>query len=231
MKIALLGTGKMSQAVHRLAEPLGHQIIIALDSKSNPASNRIFQGDWVTESEALIDFSAPEAAVENILRAGRTGLPIVQGTTGWYDRIDWLGNQLQEIGGSCVYSSNFSLGMQLFFRVISQVATLMAPFSAYVPYLSEQHHGAKKDAPSGTALRLLEILENHSPNPVPTTVLRAGSIPGTHEVAFDSPEDTLLFRHTARNRNGFARGALLAAELIQERQGFFEFQEILFDEK
>jgi len=231
MKIALLGNGKMSQAVRRLAMTEGHQITVALDSKSNPETHQRFQGDWVTESEVMIDFSAPEAAVDNIIRASRTRLPIVQGTTGWYDRIDELREHVEGIGGSCVFSSNFSLGMQLFFRVISQAAPLMAPFSTYAPYLLEKHHSVKKDAPSGTALRLLDILKSHFPNLIPTSFLRVGSIPGTHEVAFDSPEDTLLFRHTARNRDGFARGALLAAGLIQDKPGLFEFQELLFDEE
>jgi 4-hydroxy-tetrahydrodipicolinate reductase len=229
MRLALIGKGRMGQTVSRLAESAGHRIVTTLDQHGNlPTST--FSGDWVSETEVLIDFSAPSAAVENVLRAARTGIPIVQGTTGWYDRLEWLRNELQGLGGSCVFASNFSLGMQLFFRIIGQIAPLMARFDSYGAYLSEQHHRAKKDAPSGTALQLLEILKRDFPREISTSVLRAGSIPGTHEVGFDSAEDSLLFRHTARNRDGFARGALLAAELIRGKTGFFEFRELLFHE-
>lgn len=228
MKIALLGKGKMAGAIRRIAEQEGHSIVATLDSASNPPANKTFQGSWVQEADVIIDFSAPGAAVDNVLRAVHSEIPIVEGTTGWQDRVDWLSKQVVEAGGSCVYASNFSLGMQLFFKIVADSAAILSRFPAYAPYLEERHHRFKQDAPSGTALYLLRLLGKELQTDVPAGVLRAGSFPGTHEVGFDSIEDTIVLRHTARNRDGFARGALHAARLIQGKSGFFEFGEILF---
>jgi len=231
VNIALVGYGKMGRMIEQVATARGHHISARFDVDNNS------QGEGLT-AEALkgtdvaIEFSTPEAALRNIERLVSLAVPVVVGTTGWYDRLDDLRRQVIGSGGALVYSPNFALGVNLFFRIVNEAARLLAPFAEFDPFLIESHHRMKKDAPSGTALKMAGIVRSSYGERTPEVVsLRAGHIPGTHELGFDSPAETISVTHTARNREGFAGGAVHAAELLAGRTGFFEFSELLFPEQ
>lgn len=229
MRITLIGYGKMGQTVERVARAQGHQIIHVVGAEENRGPNG-FHGDWIEQTEVLIDFSLPGAALANIENACRTGLPLVEGTTGWYGHLSHARQFVESREGSVLYSSNFSLGVQALFFLTREAARLMSRFPDFRPFLWEAHHVRKQDAPSGTALTLDEILEQCYGEEIPVSSLRAGHIPGTHVVGFDSPFDTLRLEHTARSREGFARGALFAAQWITKRKGFYSLEEVIFGE-
>ena len=185
------------------------------------------RGD-IGQAEVCLDFTEPGAALGNIGRAAGAGSSIVVGTTGWYDQLDEARHIVDAAGTGLVYGSNFSLGVNLMFRLVSRAAELFAPFlTSYDPFIEEAHHKFKKDAPSGTALTLRRIVESKCGCNVPTASIRAGYFPGAHTVGFDSEADTLEIRHTARGRAGFADGALLAAKWIRGRKGLYEFSQVI----
>lgn len=181
----------------------------------------------LSDADVCVDFSTPGAVIENIKAAASARVPIVVGTTGWYDRIDEARRLIDEGGIGLVYGSNFSIGVNLMFKIVERAAALFSGFSSYDVFIEEGHHKFKKDAPSGTAIFLKRIIERAYKSDPPTTSTRAGYIPGTHIVAFDSESDQLAITHTARNRAGFAAGALVAARWIAGRKGFYEFSEII----
>ncbi len=228
MRVSLIGDGKMARAVEAAAAQSGHQVVRILGRSDNPPDS-VFQGEWVGQTEALIDFSRPDAVPGNVAKAMAAGIPLVEGVTGWQRNLPEVRRIVLESRGCCVHSSNFSVGVQVFFRLVGEAGRLFAGLQGYSPFIEERHHQQKKDAPSGTALALREVLRDAGVES-PVSSVRAGYIPGTHEVGFDSAVDTITLTHVARNRSGFAHGALFAAAWVVGKEGFFDFQEVLFHE-
>ena len=220
MKIALLGYGKMGQMVEAAATQRGVEVACVID----PLVGR--RGRF-EDADVCIDFSEPAAVVGNVEMVAAAGLAIVVGTTGWYDRMDEVRRIVDEKQIGFVYGSNFSVGVNLMFKIARYSARLFSRFALHEPFITEAHHQFKKDAPSGTAIFLKREVEAEYNRDVPTASLRAGFIPGTHAVGFDSEADTFTLTHTARSRAGFADGAVIAAEWIKGRRGFYEFSEII----
>jgi 4-hydroxy-tetrahydrodipicolinate reductase len=180
--------------------------------------------------EVLIDFSIPDVAFENIQTGLKLGKQIVIGTTGWYDKLEAVKKQVKSTSTGLVYASNFSLGVNLFYKLVKQSSEIMGKFKEYDPFVEEMHHQFKKDAPSGTALEILKLMKSgYSEQEIPVTSVRGGFIPGTHIVTYDSKVDSIQLSHSARNREGLARGALMAANWIHGKTGFYHFSEILDD--
>jgi 4-hydroxy-tetrahydrodipicolinate reductase len=227
LNLALLGHGKMGRTIAQLAPQRGFEIRLILTAQSNRngggIDRRNFQGIDVS-----VDFTTPAAVVDNIARLAELGCSLVVGTTGWYNRLDEVRRKIESCGVGMVYAANFSIGVQLFYRLARAAAEIFAGFPAYEPYLVEAHHRAKKDAPSGTALELKRQVEPYlAGREIPVSSLRAGYIPGTHEFGFDSEADTMLLRHSARSRQGFAEGALYAARWVVGKKGLFSFADVL----
>ena len=177
--------------------------------------------------DVAIDFSVAAAVLKSIDACARASVPLVEGTTGWNDHLSEARKIIERQGGSLVYGANFSIGVNIFYRIVEQAATLFAAVDEYAAFIEEAHHSRKRDAPSGTALRLREVMSKHLGKEIPTSSTRAGSIPGTHRVGFDSVADQIMLTHEARSRQGFAAGALLAAHWIIGRTGIYEFSEVM----
>jgi 4-hydroxy-tetrahydrodipicolinate reductase len=225
MNIALIGYGKMGKLLEQLAPA---EVRLKLDEFNNANFEGIteenFQG-----IDVAIDFSIPAAVVENIERISALGVNIVVGTTGWFEHLDDLRSVIEKAGTGLVWSPNFSIGANAFFRLVSEAARLMANESAYEAWAYEIHHSAKKDAPSGTLWKLVEGMEESGyARKIDVSSNRAGAHPGTHEIGFDSAADTITLRHVARSREGFAQGALRAARWLVGKKGFYEFGDIIF---
>jgi 4-hydroxy-tetrahydrodipicolinate reductase len=229
MKIAIIGYGKMGRMIERLAVARGHEISGRFDIDNNIGGSGL-TAESLAGADVAIEFSTPETTVENIRRLVSLHVPTVVGTTGWYSRLDEVRGLVGKENGALVYGANYSVGMNIFFKIAQQAAALFARYNEYDPFLCEHHHRFKKDAPSGTALVIASLLRESYGDRTPEAVsIRAGYVPGTHEVGFDSEADTITLTHTARSREGFAAGALLAAELIIGRRGVYEFSELLFE--
>ena len=229
MRITLVGYGKMGKTVERVAREQSHEIVHTMDIDDNPMSAG-FQGAWVGKTDVVIDFSMADAVLSNVENSVKAGLPVVVGTTGWYDHLDSVRSLVEKHRGACLYSSNFNLGTQILFCLAREAGKLFAPFKDFSPYVLEMHHAQKVDAPSGTALSLLKILKESYQEDIPVSSVRAGTLPGTHLIGFDSPVDTLTLEHTARTRDGFAVGALFAGKWIRGKKGFYDFQDVIFGE-
>jgi 4-hydroxy-tetrahydrodipicolinate reductase len=228
MKIAIVGYGKMGKMIERIAVSRGHVVVARFDVDNNRNGEGL-TAENLKGVDAAIEFSTPETAAENLRRLIELRIPAVAGATGWYARLDEIKELAADRGGSLVFSSNFSIGMNLFFRIAREASALFARHDQYDPFLVEAHHKFKKDAPSGTALVIAKLMrESYGARTPEAVALRAGHIPGTHEVGFDSEADTITLTHTARSREGFAAGAVLAAEKIVDKQGVYEFSELLF---
>jgi len=229
MKIAIVGYGKMGKIIERIATERGHTIAARFDIDNN-AGGEGLTAENLAGVDAAIEFSTPETALQNIRRLAGLRMPAVVGTTGWYEHLDEVRQMVETNNGALVWGANFSIGVNLFFKLVQDAAALFARYNQYDPFLIESHHKFKKDAPSGTALVLARLMRESYGDHTPEAVsLRAGHIPGTHEVGFDSEADTITLTHTARSREGFAAGAVLAAELIINKQGIYEFPELLFE--
>ncbi len=226
MKIALLGYGKMGKLVEEIAREQGLEIGLRLDIDDNMDGQGITR-DSMSGVDVAVEFSQPDAVLANIKAVARSGVNVVVGTTGWTERLDSVKEIVSESGIGLVYGSNFSLGMNLFFEIAAHAASVVGAVPQYEAYLHEEHHSAKKDAPSGTALSLLDAIRPHIGNPNPSvSSVRAGRIPGTHIIGFDSEADSILLEHRARNRRGFAEGAVLAARWVAGRKGIFDFRQV-----
>ncbi len=227
MNLALLGYGKMGKTIAALAPQRGFEVRLAMDVDVNA------QGQGITSEsfrgvDVCIDFTTPEAVVENIRRVAALGVNLVVGTTGWHSRLEEVRRIIESAGVGMVYGANFSIGVNLFYRLARAAAEIFSGFPTYDPYLTEAHHKLKKDAPSGTALEIKrQIQSQFRGREVPVTSVRAGYIPGTHELGFDSEADTIILRHTARGRQGFAEGALHAARWVVGKKGIFSFADVL----
>lgn len=228
MTIAIVGYGKMGRMIERLAAERGIAIGPKLDEFNNPDSAGI-TAEAFRGVDVAIEFSAPSAVLGNIERIAALGVNLVVGTTGWHEHVEQVRNIVEKHGVGLVWSPNYSVGVNAFFRMVSLAAKLLADESEYEAWAWEIHHSAKKDSPSGTLLKLVDEMRRAGySRRVDVAANRAGVIAGTHEIGFDSPADTITLRHTARSREGFALGAIKAAEWIAGKKGFHEFGDILF---
>lgn len=231
MKIALLGYGKMGQIIEKTAVERGHEIVLRKRSNDN--------FDSLSQADVAIDFSIPTAAVANIKTALDFGIPILSGTTGWLDQYEAVCQYCQDKQGAFLYGSNFSVGVNVFFELNEYLAKIMNQLQAYNVSIEEIHHTQKLDAPSGTAITLAQDIINNTAysqwelNPknsstnLPINAKRIDQVPGTHTVTYDSSIDTIEIKHTAHNRNGFALGAVIAAEWIFHKKGVFSMKDVL----
>ncbi len=228
MKIALIGHGAMGQLVARLAAERNHAVVLTLDEPDarRPAEELSAE---LSKCEVAIDFSVAGAVQRNIDLCMTAGVPLVIGTTGWKIDHNELMRTVEEADGAVLYGANFSVGAQVFFRIAARAAELFQNLDSYDVFIEEAHHKRKADAPSGTAIKLGDIVANHLGRDVPISSTRAGHIPGTHRVGFDSRADHITLEHVARSREGFAEGALMGAGWIVGRKGLYEFSEV-FDE-
>ncbi|MDM1520973.1 4-hydroxy-tetrahydrodipicolinate reductase [Myroides odoratimimus] len=230
MKIALLGYGKMGQIIERIAIERGHEIVL------RKRSSDTYEG--LKKADVAIDFSVPSAAVQNITTCFELNIPIISGTTGWLEEYDQMVDLCTKSNGAFLYGSNFSLGVNLFFELNSYLAKMMNNLNDYKVSMEEIHHTQKLDAPSGTAISLANgIIENTDytawtldtpdANQIHINAKRIDSVPGTHSVFYDSAIDQIEIKHTAHNREGFALGAVVAAEWIQNKKGIFSMKDVL----
>ena len=226
MKIALIGTGNMGDTVRSLARKARHEIVVSID-ESQRALVAVDLAEHLSGAEAAIDFSASAAVLRNVEACMLAHIPLVEGTTGWADQLEAVEALVSEHDGAFVYGENFSIGVNLFYRITEYAADLFARFPEYEVFIEEQHHSRKKDAPSGTALKLKAIVARHIDREFSVASTRAGNIPGTHRVGFDGPADQIVLEHWARSREGFAAGALMAAEWVVHEKGFYEFSEVI----
>lgn len=218
----------MGQLVAKLAGESGHEVAIVLNSGDAERSAEDLAGS-LKGCDVAIDFSVAGAVVRNVSACSIAELPLVEGTTGWQSSLNEVRRIVDEYNAGLVYGANFSIGVQIFYRVAAAAAELFQNLDSYDAFIEEAHHKRKRDAPSGTAVQLGDIVAAHLGRDVPVTSTRAGYIPGTHRVGFDSTADQITLEHVARSREGFAGGALMAAEWIVGREGVFEFSEV-FDE-
>ncbi|MGY3053889.1 4-hydroxy-tetrahydrodipicolinate reductase [Pedobacter sp. UYEF25] len=242
MKIALLGFGKMGQLIEQIAQQRGHEIVLRI-SIDNPFD---LTNENLQKADVAIDFSTPDAVLKNIYACFDANLPLVVGTTGWYGKLQEVKNDCDKSNSTMLYGSNFSIGVNLFFKLNKFLAKLMNEYPAYDVQLEETHHTQKLDAPSGTAITLAEgIIENvdrknewvNQLTDVPAVVSpkinqlliesnRVNNIPGTHAIVYSSEVDDIAITHTAHSRSGFALGAVISAEWLQNRNGFFNVADI-----
>ncbi len=230
MNIALLGYGKMGKTIEKIAIERGHTIILKVDKDDTSYD--------VSVADVAIDFSIPNAAVQNITNCFNAGVPIVSGTTGWLEYYDQMVSLCTEKQGGFIYASNYSLGVNLFFELNKKLSKMMNPIQGYDIHMEEIHHTQKLDAPSGTAITLAEgIIENTSKNSwkldqgdqntIPIIAKRIENVPGTHTVTYTSEVDDIEIKHTAHNRQGFALGAVIAAEWLCNKKGVYGMKDVL----
>ena len=212
----------MGQLVDAEARKAGDEVGAVFTSKDVGDISEKLRGH-----DVAIDFSIGETVLKNIEACARANVALVEGTTGWKQHEPTAKQLITEHAGAMVYGANFSIGVNLFYRIAKHAAALFAAIDGYAPFIEEAHHSRKRDAPSGTALKLRDLMSEHFDADIPTASTRAGHIPGTHRVGFDSEADQILLTHTARSRQGFASGALLAAHWINGRTGVFEFGEVI----
>lgn len=237
MKIALLGYGKMGKVIEKIAISRGHDLTVTIDNKK----------EWTEKSNLLdsvdiaIDFSTPENIMENIDECFKRNIPLVVGTTGWYNEIDSLKEMCNSTNNSFLWASNFSIGVNIFFKINQELAKLMNKYDNYEIKLEEIHHTAKLDAPSGTAISLandiIESIERKnkwvlggSTNQEDLSInsKRIDPVPGTHSIKYESEIDKIEIIHTAKSREGFALGAVIGAEWLINKKGWYEFKEVFF---
>ncbi|WP_259069013.1 4-hydroxy-tetrahydrodipicolinate reductase [Mucilaginibacter sp. X4EP1] len=245
MKIALLGYGKMGKIIEKIAIDRKHEIVLKIDQDNQHE----LTAENLKKADVAIEFSTPATVLANIKQCFEVGVPVVVGTTGWHDYIDDVKQACQQFDGSIIYATNFSVGVNIFFHINKMLAKLMNNYPYYEVQVEEIHHTQKLDSPSGTAITIAEgIIENLESKKGWANVLTAGNdeatddnikedqlliesfrienVPGTHTVIYDSEVDSIEFKHTAHNRNGFALGAVLAAEWVQNKKGFHSVQDM-----
>ena len=245
MKIGLVGYGKMGKMTEAAARARGHEIVSISDPALERAGEKLPVPPRPEAADVLVEFTRPDTALDNINAAAALGRPIVVGTTGWYDRLPEAEAAVERAGTAVLWSPNFSLGVNIFYRIAAAAAAAFDPFDEYDAAGYEVHHNKKTDSPSGTAkalvLRVLAAMTRktdviwESPNEkIPPGLLhyaslRLGAVPGTHTMLFDSPADTVEIKHTARSREGFASGAVRAAEwlAVENRRGVFTMDDVL----
>ncbi len=226
MKIALIGYGTMGRIIETIAVEKGHEISVRVD-QPEAGLNAAELASKLAGSDVAIDFSIATAVGRNVEACIAAGVALVEGTTGWNDRLIEIKKLVTANDGSFVFGANFSIGVNLFYRIAEHAAELFSRFDDFEIFIEEQHHSRKLDAPSGTALKLKSVVSTFYPDEFSVSSTRAGNIPGTHRVGFDGTADQVLLEHTARSREGFAAGAVLAAEWINGKKGFWEFGEVM----
>lgn len=220
----------MSHAIAALAGERGHTIATIIESKENRGGAAL-TAERLSAVDLVFEFTRPEDAADNLLRLARLGQRVVTGTTGWSDRLAEVGRMVREHGGALLHSANFSPGVHLFLRTARDLSTRFVGSSGFEAFVTETHHAAKRDAPSGTAVALQGVLRKGDPDrEFPVTSIRGGFAPGTHGVIYDAPFETIRLEHQTRSRQVFAAGALLAGEWLQGRSGVFTFEQMLFGE-
>lgn len=231
MNIALIGYGKMGKTIERIAIERGHTIVLKVEEDID---NYEFQ-----KVDVAIDFSIPTAAFKNITTCFKKGIPVVSGTTGWLEKYDEAVEYCKNSDAAFIYASNFSLGVNIFFELNKKLAEMMKPFKEYTVGIEEIHHTQKLDAPSGTAITLAEQiiantdntgwkLEEAGEQEIPITAKRIENVPGTHTISYDSKVDTIKIEHVAHSRDGFALGAVIAAEWLKGKKGVYKMKDVLF---
>jgi 4-hydroxy-tetrahydrodipicolinate reductase len=236
MKIAILGYGKMGQEIERIALLRKHEVSLIIDSIDDWEKD----GDRLGEADVAIEFSQPDTVLDNIYHCFDVNIPVVVGTTGWYEDVEQVVKDCMDRGQTLFYSTNFSIGVNLFFELNRKLATLMAKWKDYEISIEETHHIHKQDAPSGTAIVLAnDIIRNterkekwvneipESPEELGIQSFRTENVPGTHKVKYDSDVDSIEIIHTAKNRRGFAIGTILAAEWVLGKKGIYEMKDLL----
>ncbi len=243
MNIAISGYGRMGKLIRKIAEQQDHSICAVIDPVSEEAQFKELNTESLSNADVVIDFSVPSSAVENIKRTAQAGVNMVMGTTGWYKEMEAVRGIVEDSGIGFIWSGNFSTGVNLFFSIIRNAASIINYFESYDPFVHEYHHKNKADSPSGTASMIGEIILEEldrkermvteslkrkiEPGELHVTSTRGGSIPGTHIVTFDSGVDTIELKHTARGREGFAAGAIAAAAWIKHRSGFYGIENMM----
>jgi len=218
--LAIVGYGKMGRLIHQLAPEYGFTVTARVD---------LDRDESLDGADVAVEFSVPASVVGNVTKVAALGIPIVVGTTGWLDHLEAMKGIVAKHNSALVWSPNFSVGVNVFTRLVGEAARLLQNEREYGSWAWEIHHSTKKDAPSGTLLKLVEQMRASGfDRAIDTSSSRAGAHPGTHEIGFDSAADTITLRHTARSREGFARGALKAAQWIIGRKGCYEFSDVLF---
>ncbi len=226
MKIALIGHGAMGRLIETLAKNAGDEIVVVVDeSDAGLSANEL--AEKLKDAQAAIDFSTAEAVRRNVEACLMANVPLVEGTTGWNTEKETIRQIVEKSNGAFVFGANFSVGVDLFYRITAYAAELVSKFEDYEAFIEEQHHSRKRDAPSGTALKLKAIVAQHIEKDFSVSSIRAGSIPGTHRVGFDGAADQILLEHLARSRESFASGALVAAQWIVGKKGFWEFTDVM----
>jgi 4-hydroxy-tetrahydrodipicolinate reductase len=228
--LAIVGYGKMGKLIEQLAADAGFSVGLKLDIDTNVNQQGITPENF-RGVDVAIEFSTPHTAVANLERLCAIGVPTIVGTTGWYGEMDRVRGFVDLSSVGVVYSPNYSIGVNVFRRAVAETARLLANQPEYGAWAWEVHHISKKDAPSGTLLQLVEEMQHAGfTRRIDVSSNRAGANPGTHEIGFDSPADTITLRHTARSREGFARGALKAAQWVIGKRGLHEFGEVIFSD-
>ena len=226
MKFALIGCGAMGRLIKAQAEQKGHEITVKIDEADADLSAADLAGK-LSGPDVAVDFTIADAVRRNAEACMIAGVPLVVGTTGWNAQREEIEELVRKHDGAFVFGANFSIGVNLFYRIADFAAELLSRFPEYETFIEEQHHSRKKDAPSGTALKLKDVVSKHIKTDFSVSATRAGNIPGTHRVGFDGPADQILLEHTARSRDGFAAGAVMAAEWIVGKKGFYEFTDVI----
>jgi 4-hydroxy-tetrahydrodipicolinate reductase len=225
-RLALVGLGRMGRAVEQLAPERGFEVVARLGRADN-ADGRGIAPDSLAGADVIVEFTTPDATVANIHAALAARCPIVVGTTGWYAALPVVINEVHRASGALLWAPNFAIGVNIFERLVEQAARLTAAAPGFDAHIVETHHAAKKDAPSGTALKLAQAARRGFGHDVPVTSVRTGSIPGTHELLLDAPFEQIRLEHVARDRRVFAEGALLAARWLVGRRGVFQMSDVL----
>jgi len=228
VKLAFFGRGGIGKVVQERARQEGWEIGAVVTS-ADAGLDVAALAPKLRGHHAAIDFSRADAVLRNATACARAGVPLVEGTTGWQDHESEVRRAVEQAGGAMIYGANFSLGVNLFYRLVRHAGTLFASIKEYSAFIDETHHARKKDAPSGTALKLRDILRDAlgGSREVPVTSTREGDVPGIHRVGLESSADRILLVHEARSREGFAAGALLAARWIVGRRGVYLFADVL----
>jgi 4-hydroxy-tetrahydrodipicolinate reductase len=223
-RIAIVGMGKMGRAIAELAPSRGWEVVARLDeTETNQGITKALLGG----ADVAVEFTTPEAAPRNIRAIAAAGCPVVVGTTGWYDEMASVVADVERSGGALLPAPNFSLGVTIFEQIVAHAARLLANVPGFEAHLTETHHSAKKDAPSGTAATLRQAASKEYGREIPTTSIRVGSVPGTHEFVFDAPFEQIHLEHIARDRRVFAEGALVAAAWLIGKRGVFSMRDVL----
>jgi 4-hydroxy-tetrahydrodipicolinate reductase len=222
MKIVLLGIGKTGSLVREVAIERGHTVEVLLESENDKAAGLTKQR--LARIDVVIDFTTPHCVLDNISACLECGKNMVVGTTGWYEKIPHIKAQVERGGTGFIFGSNFSVGVNMFFELVKTVAPALK--QNYAAHIYERHHVHKKDAPSGTAATMQQILQNESSADVEITSYREGEVVGMHELTLESAADTIYLCHDAKSRRGFAEGAVRAAEWLDGKKGFYEFKDV-----